>query len=286
MRINQLYIAASCLALTIIGYAHGKQAAEVYSKSGSMDHYESVAQSRSLYCRGDVRIFLDGASKEDEVHALSHSVSIDTSNQNGIKSTIIQGGVGGNQESYDVLISGQHLLENFEAIYLEDNCALETAGLHLEGLKLYSNTNGRITLRGTYKASSITQLKDNVIDAYWMDSDFLEIESRAGRMILAGTAKHVRAFARGKAFLSLDSLRAKDVWLAGYDESFIRFHGENIILSSYMDGAAHAESLGFPTKVSDQSNSHGALVYHLPQFEKISTEVGHAGPSRHTVYHK
>lgn len=274
MRYNQLHLILSSLVLTTCSIAGGKLGPGVPVLHLENEH---VVQSSELHCHGNVRIFLDGAAEESSARVLHKGVSIHSAKHDGKKSTFVKGRSAKNHEGYDVIFSGKNLLKDFTSIHMSDACTLEAVGLNMDALKLLSNTTGSITLRGTYKAGHIQQLKNNIIDAYWIDSDFLEIDSQAGRMLLAGTAKHVRAHATGKAFLSLDSLRASNLWLAGYGNSFVRFFGDNIQLSSFMNDSARAESLGYPLLVNDQSRSHGVLVYHLPHFEPIQAANARVG---------
>ena len=165
------------------------------------------------------------------------------------------------------------MTNSLRSIYLEDSCSLDAVGVSLADLQLISNTKGDVKLRGTYKAGFIQQRKANVIDAYWLDSDWLSLESHAGRMMLSGVADKVRVHAMGDAFVSLDTLRVNHIWLGGHDTSFVRFLGRDAEVSSFLDGYAHAESIGFPEYVSDISYAYATLVYHLPAADEVASQA-------------
>jgi hypothetical protein len=234
-------------------------------KLGPMDpRLDAVMGVRSLYCEGSVRILLDGAAAQTFVTVADKGVTMQEANKSANKAILFKGSKGDNPEGYDVVLSGAELTNGLQAIYLEDSCTLDAVGVSLESLHLMSNTKGDVKLRGTYKAGSIEQKKSNVIDAYWIDSDWLSLESYTGRMMLSGVADKVRVHVMGDAFVSLDTLRAKHVWISGHDSSFVRFLGRDADVSSFLDGHAHAESIGFPEYVSDISYAYATLVYHLP----------------------
>ena len=228
----------------------------------------AVMGMRSLYCEGSVRILLDGAAAHATVTVADKGVTMQKAKKTEDNAILVKGKKGDNPDGYDVVLSGAEVTNSLRAIYLDDSCTLDAVGLSLDSLHLMSNTKGDVKLRGTYKAGFIQQKKPNLIDAYWIDSDWLSLESYAGRMMLSGVADKVRVHAMGDAFVSLDTLRAKHVWIAGHDSSFVRFLGSDADVSSYLDGHAHAESIGYPEFVSDISYAYATLVYHLPAVDE------------------
>lgn len=243
-------------------------------KLGPMDpRLDAVKGIRSLYCEGSVRILLDGASAQTAVTVADKGVTMQAAHKTGDKAILFKGKKSDNPEGYDVILSGAEVTNGLHAIYLEDSCTLDAVGLSLDSLQLMSNTKGDVKLRGTYKAGVIQQKKANVIDAYWIDSDWLSLESYTGRMMLSGVADKVRVHAMGDAFVSLDTLRVKHIWLGGHDSSFVRFLGRDADVSSFLDGHAHAESIGFPEYVSDISYAYATLVYHLPTADEPSSRA-------------
>lgn len=246
-------------------------------KLGPADpHLDAVTGMRSLYCEGSVRILLDGSAMQPTVTVADKGVTMQKAKKTDGKAILFRGRKGDNPDGYDVVLGGAEVTNSLRAIYLDDSCTLDAVGLSLDSLHLMSNTKGDVKLRGTYKAGFIQQNKSNLIDAYWIDSDWLSLESNTGRMMLSGVAEKVRVHAMGDAFVSLDTLRVKHIWLRGNDHSFVRFFGRDADVSSFLDGHAHAESIGFPEYISDISYAYATLVFHLPSADEPSSRVQEA----------
>ena len=98
-------------------------------------------------------------------------------------------------------------------IELHGACSLYGKGLKHNHLEIISDTSGEVDLKGYVGIHALTQTKNNLINIVWVDTESLDIHSTAGRLRLAGVARHARVNAFGTSQADLTQLRSTNLWL-------------------------------------------------------------------------
>ena len=221
-------------------------------KGGKLAYRGKSKRFSQVVCSGGLSILLDPNGPEGQVQAGSHYVNYSDS-----------GGVlqlsGEHQDGYDVVISGRKLVGQIQSVTLNDSCSLEGYGLSQSKWYLDSRTTGDVVLRGMFSKCAVTQIGDNRIDFYWVDSDDVDVYSESGVMRLAGAVKKSRIRSLGDSQLLLKQLRSEDGWLSATDDAYVEMFGSKRFVV-FMGGQAQVLSEGVPMLSSEFSEGQSMFV--------------------------
>ena len=204
-----------------------------FTKINSMD---PIAR---LNCDGNIKIRINGRSAIEGIW-LSKSVDKALMKEDAGLTLSVKRYMGSKEAngSEDVLITGTATVARLQKIMLNGTCALEGKGIPREGLKdLESHTKGRITLEGFLALKRVFQTKANIIELYWLDTQRLGVESRAGFVRLGGIVERIRVDASAGAQVDMQFLQSNSAWFYADSGAVIRT-GTQESVNSYLRGGA------------------------------------------------